>query len=133
MAIPNTGVPPMIRTSLLAAALALAGAAVPAFASQVDTAAPPTVILVHGAFADGSSWSKVISTLHDWKLPAVAVQNPLTSLADDVAATRRAIAAAPGKVVLVGHSWGGTVITEAGNDPKVQALVYVAAFAPDAG
>ncbi|EKT4095755.1 TPA: alpha/beta hydrolase [Stenotrophomonas maltophilia] len=123
----------MIRTSLLAAALALAGAAAPAFASQVDTAAPPTVILVHGAFADGSSWSKVISTLHDWKLPAVAVQNPLTSLADDVAATRRAIAAAPGKVVLVGHSWGGTVITEAGNDPKVQALVYVAAFAPDAG
>lgn len=122
----------MIRTSLLAAALALAAAA-PAFAAQVDTAAPPTVILVHGAFADGSSWSKVISTLHDWKLPAVAVQNPLTSLADDVAATRRAIAAAPGKVVLVGHSWGGTVITEAGNDPKVQALVYVAAFAPDAG
>jgi len=122
----------MIRTCLLAAALALAAAA-PAFAARADTAAPPTVILVHGAFADGSSWSKVIRTLHDWKLPAVAVQNPLTSLADDVAATRRAIAAAPGKVVLVGHSWGGTVITEAGNDPKVQALVYVAAFAPDAG
>ena len=122
----------MIRTSLLAAARPCRRSH-PAFASQVDTAAPPTVILVHGAFADGSSWSKVISTLHDWKLPAVAVQNPLTSLADDVAATRRAIAAAPGKVVLVGHSWGGTVITEAGNDPKVQALVYVAAFAPDAG
>jgi len=107
----------MIRTSLLAAALAVAGAAAaapaPAFAARADTTAPPTVILVHGAFADGSSWSKVISTLHDWKLPAVAVQNPLTSLADDVAATRRAIAAAPGKVVLVGHSWGGTVITEA--------------------
>ena len=100
----------------------------PAFAGQADTAAPPTVILVHGAFADGSSWSKVISTLQDWKLPVVAVQNPLTSLADDVAATRRAIAAAPGKVVLVGHSWGGTVITEAGNDPKVQSLVYVAAL-----
>lgn len=123
----------MIRTTLLAAALALAGAATPAFAVQADADAPPTVILVHGAFADGSSWNKVITTLHAWKLPAVAVQNPLTSLADDVAATRRAIDAAPGKVVLVGHSWGGTVITEAGNDPKVQALVYVAAFAPDVG
>ncbi|AWH52662.1 hypothetical protein C1924_05475 [Stenotrophomonas sp. ESTM1D_MKCIP4_1] len=122
----------MIRTTLLAAALAL-GATSPALAAQADAGAPPTIILVHGAFADGSSWNKVITTLHDWKLPAVAVQNPLSSLADDVAATRRAIAAAPGKVVLVGHSWGGTVITEAGNDPKVQALVYVAAFAPDAG
>ena len=123
----------MIRTTLLAAALALAGAATPAFAAQADAGAPPTIILVHGAFADGSSWNKVIGTLHAWKVPAVAVQNPLTSLADDVAATRRAIAAAPGKVVLVGHSWGGTVITEAGDDPKVQALVYVAAFAPDVG
>lgn len=123
----------MIRTTLLAAALALAGAATPAFAVQADAGAPPTIIRVHGAFADGSSWNKVIGTLHAWKLPAVAVQNPLTSLADDVAATRRAIAAAPGKVVLVGHSWGGTVITEAGDDPKVQALVYVAAFAPDVG
>ncbi|PSD28357.1 hypothetical protein C7E18_02970 [Stenotrophomonas maltophilia] len=124
----------MIRISSLAAALALAGAAAPAFATQADTAAPPTVILVHGAFADGSSWSKVDQHPRmTGTLPAVAVQNPLTSLADDVAATRRAIAAAPGKVVLVGHSWGGTVITEAGNDPKVQALVYVAAFAPDAG
>ncbi|WMJ68259.1 alpha/beta hydrolase [Stenotrophomonas sp. 24(2023)] len=123
----------MFRTTLLAAALALAGAATPAFAALTAREAPPTVILVHGAFADGSSWSRVIKALRAWHVPAVAVQNPLSSLADDVAATRRAIAAAPGKVVLVGHSWGGTVITEAGNDPKVQALVYVAAFAPDAG
>ncbi|GAB3056595.1 alpha/beta hydrolase [Stenotrophomonas tumulicola] len=123
----------MFRTSLLATALALAGVASPVLAAPADAEAPPTVILVHGAFADGSSWNKVIATLQAWHVPAIAVQNPLSSLEDDVAATRRAIAAAPGKVVLVGHSWGGTVITEAGDDPKVQSLVYVAAFAPDRG
>jgi len=92
-----------------------------------------TVILVHGAWADGSSWSKVISRLQEKGVEAVAVQNPLTSLNDDVAAVDRAIAAAKGPVVLVGHSWAGAVITQAGGDPKVKALVYVAAFAPDAG
>jgi len=92
-----------------------------------------TVILVHGAWADGSSWSKVISRLQEKGVEAVAVQNPLTSLNDDVAAVNRAIAAAKGPVVLVGHSWAGAVITQAGGDPKVKALVYVAAFAPDAG
>lgn len=92
-----------------------------------------TVILVHGAFADGSSWNKVIPILQARGLDVIAVQNPLTSLADDVAATRRAMESAKGSVVLVGHSWGGAVITQAGADDKVKALVYVAAFAPDAG
>ncbi|MDO6414182.1 alpha/beta hydrolase [Sphingomonas sp. BIUV-7] len=93
----------------------------------------PTAVLVHGAWADGSSWQRVIPILLDNGIPVVAVQNPTTSLADDVAATRLAISAIEGPVVLVGLSWGGAVITEAGNDPKVKALVYVAAFAPKAG
>lgn len=91
------------------------------------------IVLVHGAFADGSSWSKVISLLRANGLNAVAVQNPLTSLADDVAAVKRALDNQDGPVVLVGHSWGGAVITEAGNDPRVVGLVYVAAGAPDSG
>ena len=99
--------------------------------------APPgpatNVVLVHGAFADGSSWSKVIPLLQAKGLKVTAVGIPLTSFADDVAATRRAIAAQDGPTILVGHSYGGVVITEAGNDPKVAGLVYVAAFAPDAG
>jgi pimeloyl-ACP methyl ester carboxylesterase len=96
-------------------------------------AAVKNVVLVHGAWADGSSWSKVIALLEAKGLHAVAVQNPLTSLADDVAATKRAIALQDGPVLLVGHSYGGVVITEAGNDPKVVGLVYVAAFAPAEG
>jgi pimeloyl-ACP methyl ester carboxylesterase len=91
------------------------------------------VVLVHGAFADGSSWAKVIPLLEKAGLNAVAVQNPLTSFEDDVAATKRAIALQDGPVILVGHSWGGVVITEAGVEPKVAGLVYVAAFAPDVG
>jgi pimeloyl-ACP methyl ester carboxylesterase len=94
---------------------------------------PANVTLVHGAWADGSSWSKVIQLLQAKKVHVVAVQIPLTSLADDVAATKRAIALQEGPVVLVGHSYGGAVITEAGNDPKVVGLVYVAAFAPGDG
>jgi pimeloyl-ACP methyl ester carboxylesterase len=89
-----------------------------------------TAVLVHGAFADGSSWEKVIPLLQAKGLNVVAVQSPLTSLANDVDAVQRAIAASPGQVILVGHSWGGTVITQAGNNEKVAALVYVAAFAP---
>jgi Predicted hydrolases or acyltransferases (alpha/beta hydrolase superfamily) len=90
-----------------------------------------TVVLVHGLFADGSgSWNKIIPLLQAEGLNVVAVQNPLTSIADDVAATKRAIDAAPGKVVLVGHSWGGNAVTQAGIDEKVTALVYIAAFAP---
>src|SRR3979411_2476812 len=91
------------------------------------------VVLVHGAWADGSSWSEVIPRLQAAALHVTAVQNPLTSLAESVAATRRALALQDGPTVLVAHSWGGTVISETGTDPKVSALVYVAARAPDAG
>mgnify|MGYP000844092017 FL=1 len=92
-----------------------------------------SVVLVHGAFADGSSWNKVITRLQKHHTEVIAVQLPLTSLKDDVAATQRAIARAHGDVVLVGHSWGGSVISEAGNNARVKSLVYVAAFAPDSG
>jgi pimeloyl-ACP methyl ester carboxylesterase len=91
------------------------------------------VVLVHGAWADGSSWSKLIPLLQAKGLHAVAVQNPLSSIADDVASTNRLINVQDGPVLLVGHSYGGAVITEAGNNPKVAGLVYVAAFAPDEG
>jgi pimeloyl-ACP methyl ester carboxylesterase len=90
------------------------------------------VVLVHGAWADGSSWSEVIARLQAAGLHVTAVQNPLTSLADSVAATRRALALQDGPTVLVAHSWAGTVVSETGTDPKVTALVYVAARAPDA-
>jgi len=101
--------------------------------SFAHAAATHSVVLVHGAFADGSSWDRVIPQLQANHYDVIAVQLPLTSLQDDVAATQRAIARAKGDVVLVGHSWGGSVITQAGNDKKVKALVYVAAFAPDNG
>jgi pimeloyl-ACP methyl ester carboxylesterase len=91
------------------------------------------VVLVHGGFVDGSGWEAVHKRLRSRGFNVSIVQNPTTSLADDVVATRRVIAAQDGPVVLVGHSYGGAVITEAGNDPKVSALVYVAAFAPDTG
>jgi pimeloyl-ACP methyl ester carboxylesterase len=93
-----------------------------------------SIVLVHGAFADGSSWNKVIPILEAEGFAVTAVQNPLKSLADDVATTKRAIESQKGNVILVGHSYGGAVITEAAaNNPKVKALVYVAAFAPEAG
>lgn len=92
-----------------------------------------SVVLVHGAFADGTSWKHVTPILEKAGLDVIVVQNPLVSLADDVAFTDRAIKRAEGPVVLVGHSWGGQVITEAGDDDKVHSLVYVAAYAPDAG
>ncbi|WP_449413666.1 alpha/beta fold hydrolase [Pandoraea soli] len=91
------------------------------------------VILVHGAWADGSSWAKIIPLLADKGMTLTAVQLPLTSFEDDVAAVGRAIALAQGDVVLVGHSYAGAVIGQAGNDPKVKRLVYIDAFAPDAG
>jgi pimeloyl-ACP methyl ester carboxylesterase len=91
------------------------------------------VILVHGAWADGSSWSKVIVLLERRGFRVTAVQLPLTSVAEDVATVRRAMELDPGPILLVGHSYAGVVITEAGNDPKVNGLVYISAYAPDAG
>jgi pimeloyl-ACP methyl ester carboxylesterase len=92
-----------------------------------------TIVLVHGAWADGSSWNRVIPLLQAKGWPVIAVQIPLTSLEDDAAATSRIIADVDGAVVLVGHSWGRMAVTQAGNDPKVATLVYVSAFAPDVG
>ncbi|MDC0667809.1 alpha/beta hydrolase [Nannocystis radixulma] len=92
-----------------------------------------SIVLVHGGFVDGSGWADVFRILKKDGFNVVVVQNPTLSLADDVAVTRRAVAAQGGPVLLVGHSYGGVVITEAGNDPKVAGLVYIAAFAPDQG
>jgi pimeloyl-ACP methyl ester carboxylesterase len=92
-----------------------------------------TVVLVHGAFADGSCWSEVIRLLQGHGVKVVSVQNPLASLSGDVSATHRVVDQQTTPVVLVAHSWGGVVITEAGMNPKVTSLVYVAAFAPDVG
>jgi pimeloyl-ACP methyl ester carboxylesterase len=91
------------------------------------------VVFVHGLFADGSCWSKVIARLQQKGVNCTSVQNPLTSLHEASSAARRAIAAQPGPTVLVGHSFSGMIVTEVGVDPKVTALVYVAARAPDAG
>jgi pimeloyl-ACP methyl ester carboxylesterase len=91
------------------------------------------VVLVHGGFVDGSGWSAVYRALRKDGFTVGVVQNPTISLADDVRVTKRVIAEQNGPVILVGHSYGGVVITEAGNDPKVTALVYIAAFAPDTG
>src|SRR6476620_2583613 len=93
----------------------------------------PTIVFVHGIWADGSCWSNEIAALQAKGYPVVSVQNPITSLADDVATTQRALDLVKGKVILVGHSWGGMVITQAGNDPKVEGLVYLAAYGPDSG
>ena len=112
-------------------------APVPTAAAPTPPAAPMTgpvrnVVLVHGAFVDGSSWNGVVAKLQQKGYHVSSVQNPLTSLADDVAATRRVLARQNGPTMLVGHSWGGVVITEAGaNAPNVAGLVYIAAIAPD--
>src|SRR5580658_7387919 len=94
----------------------------------------PSIVLVHGAFSDGSSWKRIIPIFEDEGFTVTAVQNPLRSLAEDIATTKRVIEAQKGDIVLVGHSYGGSVITDAaaGSD-KVKALVYVAAFAPETG
>jgi pimeloyl-ACP methyl ester carboxylesterase len=92
-----------------------------------------TIVLVHGGFVDGSGWEGVYNILRKDGYTVAIVQNPTISLADDVAATKRIIAVQNGPVILVGHSYGGAVITEAGNDPKVAGLVYITAFAPDKG
>src|SRR6202521_5469320 len=101
--------------------------------AEFTTAALAAVVLVHGGCVDGSGWEDVYKILKKDGYNVSIVQNPTITLADDVAATRRIIAAQSGRIVLVGHSYGGVVITEAGNDPKVAALVYIAAFAPDKG
>src|SRR5580698_10888923 len=102
-------------------------------AQTADPVKARNVVLVHGAWADGSSWSEVIPRLQAAGLHVTAVQNPLTSIEDSVAETRRVLALQDGPTVLVAHSWGGTVISETGTDSKVSALVYVAARGPDAG
>jgi pimeloyl-ACP methyl ester carboxylesterase len=117
------------------AAVVMAGAA---FASTAQSAELPkeaahNVVLVHGAFVDQTSWQPVADILTKKGYNVTLVENPLTSLAADVDATKQALAKQVGKTVLVGHSWGGIVITQAGNDPKISALVYVSAFAPDVG
>jgi len=99
----------------------------------ITSAALAAIVLVHGGFVDGSGWEDVYKILKKDGYNVSIVQNPTLSLADDVAATKRIIAAQNGPVILVGHSYGGVVITEAGNDPKVTGLVYIAAFAPDKG
>ena len=119
--------------SATAALTLLVSAATTTASAQTPAATGPAhnVILVHGAWANGASWSKVIPLLEAKGLHVVAVELPLTSLEDDVATVKRALALEDGPVLLVGHSYGGVVITEAGTDPKVSGLVYVAAFAPD--
>ncbi|WP_274427264.1 alpha/beta fold hydrolase [Chelativorans sp. YIM 93263] len=123
--------------NLLAATAASAGIAAATLAHSADRIpqeqAIRNVVLVHGAFADGSGWRGVYNELTQRGYRVSIVQNPLTSLADDVAATNRALDRQDGPTILVGHSWGGTVITEAGVHPKVAGLVYVAALSPDAG
>ena len=121
----------MIRSAVtLAATVLLAAASAPTAAQPEKTV---SVVLVHGAFVDASGWARVYDILTRGGFEVLMVQNATDTLDGDVATTERVIAAARHPVVLVGHSYGGAVITQAGNDPKVKALVYIAAFAPDAG
>ncbi|HEK1768556.1 alpha/beta hydrolase [Pseudomonas sp. S44] len=120
----------------LVLALSLTGAAFAATSTWAADSAPQEVkniVLVHGLFADASSWAKVIPLLQAKGLHVTAVQNPTTSLDDDVAAVNRALAQQDGPVILVGHSYGGMVISQAGDSEKVKGLVYIAARAPEAG
>jgi pimeloyl-ACP methyl ester carboxylesterase len=121
----------ILSAIVLATGLSLTAAA--ADIEETYVSERPTVVLVHGAFANADCWSGVVKNLRSRNVRTLSVQLPLTSLEDDAAATRAALRKVGGKVVLVGHSWGGTVITETGADNKVIALVYVAAFAPDIG
>ncbi|TWD50272.1 alpha/beta hydrolase [Pseudomonas sp. SJZ131] len=127
---------PLNKLCLIAASLLMLGTGA-AMAAEVAPVIGPVkannVVLVHGSWADGSSWSEVITRLQAAGFHVTAVQNPLTSVADDVAATQRVLNQQDGPTVLVGHSYAGTVVSEAGVDPKVSSLVYVAARAPDAG
>jgi pimeloyl-ACP methyl ester carboxylesterase len=121
-------------TSVLLSIIALVLGGGQVAVSQTTTAREvKNVVLIHGGFVDGSGWKGVYNTLKKKGYSVAIVQNPTLSLADDVAVTKRIIAAQDGPVILVGHSYGGVVVTEAGNDPKVVGLVYIAAFAPDRG
>jgi pimeloyl-ACP methyl ester carboxylesterase len=124
-----------LRMTTLRTLAATAALAISTFSAQAaePSAEIKNVVLVHGGFVDGSGWSKVYGGLRKSGYNVAIVQNPTTSFADDVAATKLAISQQSGPVILVGHSYGGAVISEAGNDPKVKALVYIAAFAPDKG
>ncbi|CAE6700440.1 hypothetical protein R69658_00442 [Paraburkholderia aspalathi] len=134
---PEAPEPPAAPAAMPATPAAVPTPATPKATATKPPAAPMTgpvrnVVLVHGAFVDGSSWNGVVAKLQQKGYHVSSVQNPLTSLADDVAATRRVLARQDGPTILVGHSWGGVVITEAGaNAPNVAGLVYVAAIAPD--
>lgn len=136
--IPDESLPPTPNTTMKMLSLTLPITILAMISSSFGqnaaaTHSKPTIVFVHGLWADGSSWNKVISPLVDDGFEVISVQNPTTSLEDDVAATNAAIERASGEVILVGHSWGGFVITEAGAHPRVKGLVYVAAFAPDKG
>ena len=125
-----------MRNLLFTAATVLLSGAVtslPAMSASLPKGAAHNIVLVHGSFVDQTSWKPVAEILTKKGYHVTLVENPLTSLDADVAATKAALAKQEGKTVLVGHSWGGVVITQAGNDPKVSALVYVSAFAPDVG
>jgi len=125
----------MTKSLIAAAALSATVALSAVVAGTAAEAAPAVrnVVLVHGGFVDGSGWQGVYNLLRKKGYSVTIVQNPTTSLADDVAFTQRAIAQQDGPVILVGHSYGGVVVSEAGTDPKVKAVVYIAAFAPDQG
>lgn len=125
-----------MRNMLLSAATVLLAGSTwtgSAHSAEVPKGAAHNIVLVHGAFVDQTSWQPVADLLAKKGYNVTLVENPLTSLAADVDATKQALARQNGKTVLVGHSWGGVVITQAGDDPKVSALVYVSAFAPDIG
>src|SRR6187455_200319 len=119
--------------STVTVVMAGAAFAAPVRSAELPKGAAHNIVLVHGAFVDQTSWKPVADILTKKGYNVTLVENPLTSLTADVDATKQALAKQNGKTVLVGHSWGGVVITEAGNDPKVSALVYVSAFAPDVG
>jgi pimeloyl-ACP methyl ester carboxylesterase len=121
-----------LLTKILMVVVAIILSAVNPAAAQ-NNIGTKNIVLVHGAFADGSGWENVFRILKSRGYNVTMVQNPLTSLEDDVAATERILEKQDGPVVLVGHSWGGTVITQAGVNAKVVSLVYVAAFAPEVG
>jgi pimeloyl-ACP methyl ester carboxylesterase len=122
-----------LKTANTLFAIAISFASVLGLVPTAHAQAVKNIVLVHGAFADGSGWKALYTVLSKKGYHVTVVQNPLTSLEDDVAATKLALDKQDGPAILVGHSWGGAVITEAGNHPKVAALVYIAAFQPDNG